>query len=74
MVKVTIALQSESKTRTQPLSPGLSLSSLDSGMIQEYGIEFYSMNVVIPGAMLLGSPSATSSSGTSSSGMSSLGL
>jgi hypothetical protein len=43
--------------------------------MQEYGIELYSMNILIPGAALLqGSSGNTSSGGTSSNGMSSLGL
>jgi prepilin-type N-terminal cleavage/methylation domain-containing protein len=74
VVKVTIAMQRESSARTNPLAPGISLSTLNNSMIQEYGIELYSMNILIPGAALLASPAGATSGGTSSNGMSSLGL
>ena len=74
VVKVTIAMQRESAARTNPMSPGVSLSSLNSSMMQEYGIQLYSMNILIPGAALLASPASATSGGTSSNGMSSLGL
>ena len=74
VVKVTIAMQRESAARTNPMSPGISLSSLNSSMMQEYGIQLYSMNILIPGAALLASPASATSGGTSSNGMSSLGL
>ncbi|MCE2754032.1 MAG: prepilin-type N-terminal cleavage/methylation domain-containing protein [Pirellula sp.] len=74
VVKVTIAMQRESSARTNPMSPGISLSTLNNSMIQEYGIELYSMNILIPGAALLASPAGATSGGTSSNGMSSLGL
>jgi hypothetical protein len=45
VVKVTIAMQRESSARTNPLAPGISLSTLNNSMIQEYGIELYSMNI-----------------------------
>jgi len=74
VVKVTIAMQRESKARTNPLAPGISLSNLNTSMMQEYGIELYSMNILIPGAALLPGPASSTAGGTSSNGMSSLGL
>lgn len=74
VVKVTIAMQSESMARSNPITPGLSLSSITSTMAQEYGIQFYSTNVIIPGAGLLTAPPSQSGSGSTSNGMSSLGL
>jgi hypothetical protein len=76
VVKVTIALQTESKSRTNPLAPGLMLSTINSGMVADYGIQFYSVNVVIPGSALLAPPSSQSGTGTTSNsnGMSSVGL
>jgi prepilin-type N-terminal cleavage/methylation domain-containing protein len=74
VVKVTIAMQRESAAQTNPMSPGISLSSLNNSMMQQYGIQLYSMNILIPGAALLASPASATSSGTSSNGMSSLGL
>ena len=72
--ELTIAMQRESSARTNPMAPGISLSTLNNSMIQEYGIELYSMNILIPGAALLASPAGATSGGTSSNGMSSLGL
>lgn len=74
VVKVTIAMQSESMARSNPITPGLSLSSITSAMAQEYGIQFYSTNVIIPGAGLLTAPQSQSETGSTSNGMSSLGL
>lgn len=74
VVKVTIAMQRESSARIKPLDPGLSLSTLNTSMMQEYGIDLYSMNILIPGAALLPGPATSTSGGTSSNGMSSLGL
>ena len=74
VIKVTIAMQRESTARTNPLAPGISLSNLNSSMMQEYGIELYSMNILIPGAALLPGPTSSTTGGTSSDGMSSLGL
>jgi hypothetical protein len=74
VVKVTIAMQRESSARTKPMDPGLSLSTLNASMMQEYGISLYSMNILIPGAALLPGPATSTSGGTSSNGMSSLGL
>lgn len=76
VIKVTIAMQRESSARSNPMTPGISLQNLNSSMMQEYGIELYSTNILIPGAALLALPgsSSTASGGTSSDGMSSLGL
>jgi prepilin-type N-terminal cleavage/methylation domain-containing protein len=76
VIKVTIAMQRESSARTNPMTPGISLQNLNSTTMQEYGIELYSTNILIPGAALLASPGSSSSTsgGTSSDGMSSLGL
>jgi prepilin-type N-terminal cleavage/methylation domain-containing protein len=74
VVKVTIAIQRESKARSNPLAPGISLTTLNTSMIQEYGIDLYSMNILIPGAALLPGPANAANGGSSSNGMSSLGL
>jgi prepilin-type N-terminal cleavage/methylation domain-containing protein len=74
VVKVTLAIQSEAKARTNPIEPGLMLSTITAGMIEEYGIRLYSTNVIIPGSMLLSAPSSQAGTGTSNNGMSSLGL
>lgn len=74
VIKVTLALQTESKARTNPIEPGLMLSTITAGMVEEYGIQFYSTNVIIPGSMLLSAPSSQAGTGTSGNGMSSLGL
>lgn len=74
VIKVTIAMQSESMAKKNPLSPGISITSINSNMIQEFGIALYSTNVIIPGANLLSAPAPSDGSGTSSNGMSSLGL
>lgn len=74
VIKVTLALQTESKARTNPIEPGLMLSTITAGMVEEYGIQFYSTNVIIPGSMLLSAPSSQTGTGTSDNGMSSLGL
>jgi prepilin-type N-terminal cleavage/methylation domain-containing protein len=74
VIKVTLAIQTESKSREAPLEPGLMLSTITSSMIQEHGIQFYSTNVIIPGSMLLSAPASSSGTGTSNNGMSSLGL
>lgn len=74
VVKVTVATQSESKARTNPIEPGLMLSTINATMIEEYGIRIYSTNVIIPGSMLLSAPSSQTGTGTSNNGMSSLGL
>jgi prepilin-type N-terminal cleavage/methylation domain-containing protein len=74
VIKVTIAMQRESSARTNPMTPGISLQTLNTTTMQEYGIELYSTNILIPGAALLASPGTAPSSGTSSDGMSSLGL
>ncbi len=74
VVKVTIAMQRESSARIKPMDPGLSLSTLNTSMMQEYGIDLYSMNILIPGAALLPGPATSTSGGNSSNGMSSLGL
>ena len=76
VIKVTIAMQRESIARSNPMTPGISLQNLNSSMMQEYGIELYSTNILIPGAALLAAPGSSSSTsgGTSSDGMSSLGL
>lgn len=74
VVKVTIAMQSEGKARTNPMTPGQTLSTITTAMAQEYGLQLYSINVIIPGANLLAAPQSQSGTGTSSNGMSSLGL
>jgi hypothetical protein len=74
VIKVTIAMQSETMAKTNPITPGISITSINGNMIREYGIALYSTNVIIPGASLLSAPAASDGTGTSSNGMSSLGL
>jgi prepilin-type N-terminal cleavage/methylation domain-containing protein len=74
VVKITIAMQRESKSKMNPLAPGFAISSISSSMMQEYGLEVYSMNTIIPGAQLLVAPQGTTASGSEDSGMSSVGL
>ena len=73
VIKVTIAMQRESSARSNPMTPGISLQNLNSSMMQEYGIELYSTNILIPGSALLALPgsSSTTSGGTLSDGRSS---
>jgi len=74
VVKITIAMQRESFSKSNPMAPGISLSSLTAAMMQEYGIEIFATNTIIPGAQLLVAPQGTSATGSTDSGMSSLGL
>jgi hypothetical protein len=74
VIKVTLAMQSESMAKKNPLAPGISITSINSNMIREYGIALYSTNVIIPGANLLSAPAASDGTGTSSNGMSAFGL
>ncbi|MFN7733037.1 MAG: hypothetical protein ACK5OB_14130 [Pirellula sp.] len=74
VVKVTIAMQSETMAKTNPITPGISITSINGNMIREYGIALYSTNVIIPGASLLSAPAASDGTGTSSNGMSAFGL
>ena len=74
VVKITIAMQRDSKAKSNPLSPGLAISTISTSMIQEYGIEIYSTNTIIPGAQLLVAPQGTTATGSSDTGMSNMGL
>ncbi len=80
VIKITIALQRSSFSKSKPIAPGISISSLSTSMMQEYGIQVYSSNTIIPGSQLLLAPQSTTtgttsgSSSGSSSGMSSVGL
>ena len=74
VVKITIAMQRESRATSNPISPGISISSISTAMRQEYGIEVYSTNTIIPGAQLLVAPQATTATGSKNNGMSSMGL
>ncbi|XZE35222.1 prepilin-type N-terminal cleavage/methylation domain-containing protein [Pirellulaceae bacterium SH501] len=67
VIKITIALQRESKARTNPMEPGMFMSSITPETMREFGIDIYSVNAIIPGAHLLSAPQA-SGSGTSSMG------
>jgi prepilin-type N-terminal cleavage/methylation domain-containing protein len=67
VIKITIALQRESKARTNPMEPGTLMSSITPETMREFGIDIYSVNAIIPGAHLLTAPQA-SGSGTSSMG------
>ncbi len=74
VVKITIAMQRESKSKSNPLAPGIAISSINADMMKEYGIEVYSTNTIIPGAQLLVAPQGTTASGSTDTGMSSVGL
>ena len=74
MIKITIAMQRESKAKTNPLAPGIAISSISTAMTQEYGLEVYSTNTIIPGAQLLVAPQGTTASGSKDSGLGSVGL
>ncbi len=74
VVKITIAMQRDSKAKSNPLSPGLAISTISTSMIQEYGIEIYSTNTIIPGAQLLVAPQGTTATGSTDTGMSNMGL
>jgi hypothetical protein len=74
VVKVTIALQRESFARSKPMTQGMSMSALSSDILQEYGIDLYSVNTIIPGSQLLAAPQGMSGSGSSDNGMGSMGL
>ena len=74
VVKITIAMQRDSLAKSKPLDPGIAISSITTSMRQEYGIEVYSTNTIIPGAQLLVAPQGTTASGSTNSGMSSVGL
>ena len=74
VVKITIAMQRDSLSKSKPLDPGIAISSITTDMMQEFGIEIYSTNTIIPGAQLLVAPQGTTASGSTDSGMSSVGL
>ncbi len=74
VVKITIAMQRESKSKSNPLTPGIAISSINADMMREYGLEVYSTNTIIPGAQLLVAPQGTTASGSTDTGMSSVGL
>ena len=76
VVKITIAMQKESFSRTKPIDAGIAISSISAAMMQDYGIEIYSTNTIIPGAQLLVAPQGTTDTGTGSSdsGMKAMGL
>ena len=74
VVKITIALQRDSFSKTKPLDPGIAISSISTSMMQEYGIELYTTNTIIPGAQLLVAPQGTTANGSTDTGMSSVGL
>lgn len=74
VVKITIAMQRDSLAKSKPIDPGIAISSITTDMMQEYGIEVYSTNTIIPGAQLLVAPQGTTASGSTDTGMSSVGL
>ena len=74
VVKITIAMQRDSLAKSKPLDPGIAISSITIDMRQQYGIEVYSTNTIIPGAQLLVAPQGTTASGSTDTGMSSVGL
>ncbi len=74
IVKVTIALQRESFMNSKPMTQGAAMSTLTSDVMQEYGIDMYSVNTIIPGSQLLVAPQGMSQSGSSDNGMGAMGL
>ncbi|MFN7876735.1 MAG: prepilin-type N-terminal cleavage/methylation domain-containing protein [Pirellula sp.] len=72
VVRITLAMQLESKRQIDPVDPGQSISSLTSGSLAESGIEIYTTTTLIPGSMLLTRPQTDSATGDN--GMGSLGL
>jgi len=74
VVKITIAMQRDSKAKSNPLEPGLAISTISTSMIQEYGLEVYSTNTIIPGAQLLVAPQGTTATGSADTGLGSVGL
>ncbi len=74
VVKITIAMQRDSRAKVNPLAPGLAISSISTAIRQEFGVEVYSTNTIIPGAQLLVAPQGTTASGSTDNGMSSMGL
>ena len=74
VVKITIAMQRDSRAKSKPLVPGIAISSISADMMQEYGLEVYSTNTIIPGAQLLVAPQGTTATGSTNNGMSSVGL
>ncbi|MFN7840735.1 MAG: prepilin-type N-terminal cleavage/methylation domain-containing protein [Pirellula sp.] len=72
VVRITLAMQLESKRQTDPVDPGQSISSLTSGSLAESGIEIYTTTTLIPGSQLLTKPQTDASAGDN--GMGSLGL
>lgn len=74
VVRISLALQKDSFARTKPVEPGVAISSLTSDMMQEHGIQIYSINTIIPGAALLVAPQGTTTQSSAASGMGSVGL
>ena len=74
VVKVTIALQRESFMNSKPMTQGAAMSTLTSDVMQEYGIDVFSVNTIIPGSQLLVAPQGMSQSGSSDNGMGAMGL
>jgi hypothetical protein len=67
-------MQRDSLAKSKPIDPGIAISSISTAMMQEFGIEVYSTNTIIPGAQLLVAPQGTTTSGSKDNGMSSVGL
>lgn len=74
VVKVTIALQRESFMQSNPMTQGIAISTLTSDVMQEYGIDLFTVNTIIPGSQLLAAPQGMSQSGSSDNGMGAMGL
>lgn len=72
VIRITLAMQLESKRQTDPVDPGQSVASLSSGSLSESGIEIYTTTTLIPGSQLLTRPQSESATGDN--GMGSLGL
>jgi hypothetical protein len=75
IVQVRLAMQNPRIARTNPMTPGLMINSLDAAQRAEFGISIYEVMVPIPGVQLLNAAQAgASTSGGGDSGMSSVGL
>jgi hypothetical protein len=72
VVRITLAMQLESKRQIDPVEPGQSILSLTSGSLSENGIEIYTTTTVIPGSQLLVRPQMDPATGDS--GMGAMGL
>jgi hypothetical protein len=59
---------------SKPMTQGAGMATLTSDVMQEYGIDVFSVNTIIPGSQLLVAPQGMSQSGSSDNGMGAMGL